>query len=256
MIYHDPISHTYYDKTKLIYDSPTKILKSYKQPFNSKVIAKAYAKKHGKTPEYWLKEWKEKSTTALSRGTSIHNTKEEVTYGRGVEVINKSVKLVVNGALFETENLFDLPDGVYPELNIWNVGWRIAGRPDKFVIETIEGKRYIDIYDYKTNGKIDKVSYIDEKGVRKMMKAPLSHLMDANYVHYTLQLSMYAYILETYGFIPRHLEIIHIPHPIDFLGKPVQPADVLYPVPYLKDEVLTMLAHYDAKRKHQFYKNK
>jgi hypothetical protein len=247
MINYSDHDHTYYNEKKVIYDSPTLILKGLKQPFDSKAIAKAYAKKHGKTPSYWLKEWKKKKDTALDRGDKIHAEKEELSFGRGYEKVSGAIRPVFNGELYANRNLTDLPDGSYPELILYNNGWRIAGRADKVVIETIKGVRYVDIYDYKTNGRIDMLSYQDKSGKYKMMKAPVSHLMDTNFNHYSIQLSFYGYMLETHGFKVRNMQIIHIPHPIEVLGKSFQPPDQPYDMPYLKNEVLNILEKNNRK---------
>lgn len=249
MINYSDKHHVYFNDDNVIYDSPTKILKKYKQRFDAKTAAKHYAKRHGETPAYWQSEWKRKSQNALSRGHKIHAEREELAFGRGVERVAGQVKPVINGQLYNTINLYDLPDGIYPELPIWNDGWMVAGRPDKFVIETIDGERYIDMYDYKSNAEIKKIGWKDWSGEYKRMLDPISHLMDSTWTHYALQLSMYHYILETHGFIPRKTQVIHIPHPYDVLGIQIQPPDVIYKLPYLKKEVLMMLEHYNRKRK-------
>lgn len=247
--------HVYFNQENIIYDSPTKILKRYRERFDAKTRAKAYAKKYGKTPKYWLEQWKNKSTSALLRGHTIHSDREEGSFGRGIEKISGVIRPVHNGILYQPQNLENLPDGVYNEFPVWNDGWKIAGRPDKFVVETIEEKRFADIYDFKTNFKIDKVSYKDIKtGNYKYMLKPVEYLMDSKWIEYALQLSMYGYILETHGFIIRSLQLIHIPHPIDLMGLNVQPKDVIYPVPYLKPEVLKIFDHYNRQRSVAYYK--
>lgn len=245
--------HVYFNERREIYDSPTKIIKKYRQRFDAKTASKAYAKKFDHTPKYWQEQWKEKGTVAIKRGNTIHSSKEQASFGLGNERVGGKIRPVVNGILYQPQNLYELPDGSYPEFPIWNDGYKIAGRPDKFIIETVGQDRFIDIYDYKTNGKIDKVSFQDRNGSYKMMLPPVQHLMNAKWQEYAIQLSMYMYILEAAGFIPRSMQLIHIPHPIDVVGVPVQPADVLYPLPYLKDEVLNILNHHNKKRKVALY---
>jgi len=242
--------HIYFNNDNIIYDSPTKILKKYKKRFDAKTASIAYAKKFGKTPSYWREQWKQKSSAALDRGHKIHSEREEGSFGRGIERVDSGIKPVLNGYLHYKGSLSDLPDGIYPEFPVWNDGWMIAGRPDKFVIETIGDDRFVDIIDYKTNGKIDKISWQDYNGNYQHLLAPVQHLMDSKWVEYALQLSMYQYILETHGFKPRNRQLIHIPHPIELAGVVLeQPKDVIYPLPYLKDEVLAILNDHNKKRK-------
>jgi len=42
------------------------------------------------------------------------------------------------------------------------------------------------------------------------MKSPIGHLMDCNYIHYELQMSMYAWMLEQFGFTVRNIAFHHL----------------------------------------------
>ena len=257
MIYFDQERHLYYNAKGEIYDSPSKIFKKYKQKFDAKTVAENYAKKHGQTPEYWLEQWKQKSDKALSRGTAIHNQKEELDLGMGfTRTVTGQIVQVENAERFLVDDLYKLPDGAYPEINLWNHGWKIAGRPDKVILETVRldgaPKRYAHIEDYKTNRKIDKTSYFNPRTESyKMMLGPLAHLMDCSWVHYMLQFSTYQFMLETHGFTPGLRTLIHIPHPIvDENGNSTQPEDVLYKMPYAKTEILNTLEDYNRTRRY------
>lgn len=259
MIYFDQNIHVYYNTDGVIYDSPSKVFARYKNKFDAEAVAKNYAKKHGETPEYWIKKWDEERDKSLVRGTGIHQTKEDLMFGRGIDKHNGKMFDVHNSDLVLTQrkisNLIDLPDGVYPEIPLWNHNWRISGKPDKLVLETVNGKRFAHLDDYKTNKSIDKVSYQYQNGEYKMMKGPLDHLMDCSWVHYGLQMSFYLYIMEAAGYIPGELKLIHIPHPEkDEAGNVIrQPEDVLYKMPYMKPEILLTLADYNKGRRIQRY---
>ncbi len=69
------------------------------------------------------------------------------------------------------------------------------------------------------------------------MKYPLNNLMDCNFYHYTLQLSLYAYLLQQINpeFNIKGLKIVHIDHD----NKQHE-----YDIEYLKDDVERMLKHY------------
>lgn len=177
-----------------------------------------------------LKEWEKENVASIRKGNKYHERKEKKSYAQGYE-INPFTQQKVPIAYNPPEegektnivhNLYDLEDGYYPELLIWNEEKLLAGQADKVFIETVleNGiyKRVIDIDDYKTNKKITKNGF---KG--KRMKNPLSHLQDCNYVHYNLQISLYAWMLEQFGFVPRNLSFHHF--------------NQIYPLPYLREEV-------------------
>lgn len=263
MIFFDSRSHIYYNTQGQVYDSPSKVFSHYKNKFDEIEASKAYANKHGKTPQYWRRKWKEVREASLERGTGIHESKEELMFGRGIEKYQGTIHTVHNSERLIINKLSDLPDGVWPEIPIWNDEYMISGKPDKLVIETLHTwdgkKRYAHIDDYKTNKSIDKISYWSPRtGEYKMMKDPLSHLMDCNWIHYALQMSFYQFIMEQAGFYVGNRVLIHIPHPIiDTHGKVLQqPDDVLYKIPYMKREILLTLDHYSTIRKPMVYKPK
>ena len=118
-------------------------------------------------------------------------------------------------------------------------------------VPLIHGK-YFCILDWKTNknelhntaGYYKKIKINNiwvksdiwvETGER--FKYPLDMLEASKFNIYSLQLSLYAYILERWGYklLDNGLEIIHFPVGSD---------PVLLKIPYLKDEVEIMLNHH------------
>lgn len=185
-----------------------------------------------------LNEWKSKNDKSIKKGNDYHNFKEnqakELGYCEnpytGVEypTIHSTKIEVKKGIEYRSPivtNLYDLEDGFHPELILWNDKAKIAGQSDLVFIETIEGKRYIDIDDYKSNNKIDTYSFMKHK-----MLDPLSHLHDVNYNHYRLQISCYAWLLEQAGYIPRNLGFRHLTTPYRFQ--------------YMKKEVESIMPNY------------
>lgn len=248
MVQLEPIKHVYTNEQGIVYDSWSRIQNYYKNHFPAEEAAKAYAKKHGYTPSYWLREWKKRSSVALKRGTKIHDDREEIVQGRGIDKHKDTLMPVRNAHLYGNGDLSKLPDGTYTELDIWNDGWKIAGRADKVVLYTKDKQRYADILDYKTNGTIHFESYKNLSGQYKMMLAPVQHMMDCSWSHYTLQLSFYQYMLETWGFQPGDRTLIHIPHPVvGLMGETLQPKDILYEVPYRKGEIMNILDDFSKK---------
>jgi hypothetical protein len=105
--------------------------------------------------------------------------------------------------------------------------------------------RVADVEDYKTNKKLRQYGYQYPDGTYRMMLGPLKHLHDCELTHYTLQLSIYQYMLEWMGFAPGRRRIIHFPHAIEGIGIP--PIKT-YELPYLRAEVIAMISHLENKR--------
>jgi len=102
-----------------------------------------------------LESWGENNLKSINKGNLYHESREAMSYDQGFE-INP-----FNGKKFEItevqtgdktnllKDLYDLKDGFYPELLIWNEDNTVAGQADKVFIESIGDIRYIDIDDYK-----------------------------------------------------------------------------------------------------------
>lgn len=77
-----------------------------------------------------------------------------------------------------------------------------------------------------------------------MMKFPLDNIQDCNFYHYTLQLSLYAFLLQKINpkFKIKKLLIVHFDHD----GNETE-----YQCDYLKDDVARMLLHYRRNQKIQ-----
>lgn len=237
-------SHTYSLRGRL-YRSSTQIVDQFIRPFDTVERSQYMAERYGRTPEYWVTKWRDGNQVSLDRGTLIHNTKEDYLHSRGVDTIgNKHFRVYNLEKPTDTHlklNYAKLPDGIYPELKLWNHVWGIAGRVDKPILDTDHlGHRIAHIDDYKTGRKIDQEGWQEKDGSYRMMLDPISHLHDCEWSHYALQLSIYQYMLEGFGFTPGERRIIHYPHPIEGLGTP---KPVIYKVPYLYTEVLKMLSH-------------
>ena len=97
------------------------------------------------------------------------------------------------------------------------------------------------IVTHNTNKKIDQKSGFDSsiKGNAKM-KYPLNNLMDCNFLHYTLQLSTYAWMIKKLNpdYIIDKLMLIHYDH-FDRVTN--------YDVEYKEDDVVRMLKYYKYK---------
>lgn len=245
-------------------DEYSKLMKSYGLDFNNKtvdnfIISYCFMMKSSSHLEkdvviQRLKEeqeaekdrWKDNNKKATDAGTKVHKYKEEslLDFGIDLDIFGLDVKVI--NLLEEIDDLSKLQDGVYPELMVWNNKFRIAGISDKITIETIGTKRFVDIDDYKTYKKVDEFSFLNKvTGEYKKMLPPIGHIMDCNKFHASLQLSMYGYFLECFGFTIRNIKFTHIIMDEDktkILGeKP-------YHCKYLREECVSILKHYDLHK--------
>ena len=191
-----------------------------------------------------LDEWQRTNIESCERGTAIHLQMEE-SFTKHKETDLKKYglggKFLVNtNATLEKNNseLLDIEKGVFPEYLIYRKSedgkFRLAGQIDLLI------KDGNDIYirDFKTNKKLEDKSFFNSKTKKNtMMKYPLNNLMDCNMVHYALQLSTYAWMLQQINpeFRIKSLVLEHHDHS----GNVTE-----HEVDYLKDDVIRMCKWY------------
>ena len=139
---------------------------------------------------------------------------------------------------------------IFAEKRVYLTKFRLAGTID---CPIIKGK-YFSILDWKSNAAdmhdtagYYKKEFIDGEWVKTdnwiitddTFNSPINHIPASKFHTYCLQLSIYAYIMEQWGYtlIPNGLAIVHYP-----LNK----EPVYIPVPYLRNEVIALLT--DHKR--------
>lgn len=185
-----------------------------------------------------LDAWDEENRKSCERGTKIHSDLENSLYGKRRDIDLAKYQIGGKFECIKDYNELDLEYGVYPEYLIHRVSedgkLRIAGQIDLLVKK---GNKII-IADYKTNKEIKTKSFYDKnKKTSEKMKYPLNNLDDVNYWHYTLQLSTYAWMIQKLNpdFEIEDLVMIHFDHNDNM---------TVYHLPYLKEEVIKMLAYY------------
>lgn len=103
---------------------------------------------------------------------------------------------------------------------------------------------------HNTNKEIKTKGVYDPKSRSEIkMKYPLNNLPDINYIHYTLQLSTYAWMIQQLNpdYIIDELILIHFPH---------EGGQVIYKLDYLKSEVEKMLRHHKKEKIREIQNNK
>lgn len=201
-----------------------------------------------------LDEYARKRKESTDRGTEIHSRIENEFYNKTNFNFSKYGFEELCGEFVCKKDHYelDLDRGVYPEyfLSITSDDGllKVAGMIDLL----IKDGNNIWICDHKTNKEIKKTSYYDKnKKSHVMMKYPLNNLMDTSLSHYSLQMSLYAYILQT---LRPELNVKGLViHHIDHDGN-----ETMIPCKYLKQDVIRMLNHYkkQIKIQQQLEKNK
>lgn len=193
-----------------------------------------------------------KRKTSSEYGTAIHKEREERFYQGGV-INPKDCGFLLYDGLYSCEkDNFDLnrEKAVLPEYLVYYSSsdklLNIAGQVDLIIKDGNE----LSIIDYKTNENgIDTKSYYDKFTKKsKKMFYPLNHLDDCKLQHYTMQLSLYAWMLQQINpdFKIKRLCLIHI----DRNNKETE-----IDVEYRKDDVIKMLKSYKKKLQIKKLKN-
>jgi PD-(D/E)XK nuclease superfamily len=250
MIHFDEASHRYSNNGQT-YISATQLIDMVTNKFDVKGQASRMAIAHGMTPEYWEEKWKKISKKAQDTGNELHARQEDLLGARGLDLMEGKTYRVQNPALIAAVSgnmdYFYWPDGVYSELLLWNHEYQIAGRADKVILSTHKsGYRFAHVHDYKTNKKLSTSSWFTPGEGYRRLKYPLAHLMDCDMVKYSLQMSIYQFMLEQMGFRPGMRVLLHYPPlPLD-LGyegerrkKPLK-----YKLDYLREDTYRLLNYY------------
>lgn len=176
-------------------------------------------------------QWDYKKTLSMWRGSAFHDMMERKYY-REKKMFNrhtltyfdvtKPKKRFDNQSL--AKNLYDLPDGGYPELLVFDPELPICGQADMVFLETVDDIRYADIDDHKTNEEQPSQKKYNKFGW------PLEHMHDNGHNKYMLQINIYAKMLVRHGFVPRNLGYTWY--------KDYDPdSGILMPFPYLEQEM-------------------
>jgi len=153
---------------ELMPDTFSEVKSCFSPPYDHNLIAAcahAYTKELGGEMSDVLEKmneitgkWKGINKKAIKKGNKYHDSQEALSYSKKTQInpfTNKEVKVIQKSVEVTSQNqslvnnLYELKDGYYPELLIWNDPYKLAGTADKVWIETVEDVRFIDIDDYK-----------------------------------------------------------------------------------------------------------
>jgi ATP-dependent exoDNAse (exonuclease V) beta subunit len=264
----EPTTHSYKSidaSDTTVWTSVTTLIGHLKQPFDSNAVAKkSAANKKGKWYGMSVDEiqavWKKESDRACNLGNWYHDQREQDITGC-VTLERHSKELPVIRPMFDEHGKKMAPsqkliEGIYPEHMVYLRSAGVCGQSD--LVEVANGAVYIT--DYKTNKEIKAESFRNWEGISQKMSFPVSHLDDCNLNHYNLQLSIYMYMilkhnpqLKPGGLIIHHIvfeeeddkdEFGYPISKLDSNGDPIVKDVIPYELPYLKDEVLSIMSWY------------
>ena len=163
--------------------SVSEMKKKFSPPFQTDIIAAAYARKHNIPLQVVLDDWEAKRKKSLVIGNDAHTyAKNHVESGFKITPTNDYQRGIYN---FWKKNKKKL-DILFLETPLMSLNSSIAGTPD---VVCIDSNGDIIILDYKTNGDIYK------QNKKQMLNKPLDFLPDSPYGNYCIQLNYYRLFL-------------------------------------------------------------
>jgi len=228
----DEKEHKYTDKTGRELISVTTLIHLYQpifDPTGEILINKAI--KEGVTPEELRKQWDYERDAACERGTQAH---KELEYWIDNGKIDK--KGEYKDVVKQIKNIKFKGD-LKSETILWSKKYGIAGTCDLF---DFYDSNQVDIWDLKTNKSIKKTSFFRRGQGFEMMLPPIQHLQNANFIVYSLQLSIYELLVEELGFWVNNKTLIYV--------TPKTKEVKLIPVLPLRKEALAIIEHYHKNK--------
>lgn len=178
----------------------------------------------------YLLQWQDKAETASEKGRKFHASAQDTSMSsRLVTADLQEIPAISGKDLLAAQDFTS--NGIYTELLLYSDKFKIAGQAD-WVMKT--GKT-VAIKDYKTCEKIPKESFQDQ-----VLLYPLHSLPSSKFFIYTMQLSLYAYLMELSGFTCRKLVLEHVISEKDRIP---------YEVEYMRQLCIDLVEHYVASQR-------
>jgi ATP-dependent exoDNAse (exonuclease V) beta subunit len=200
----DPRYHRYTYGGKQ-YTSVTKFIANFHKPFEEDYWSKTKAEEAGVPQEWILKDWKDKNDRANFVGHATHEWIENY-FKQIPQWVPNDLDIV------DRINKFNIIFGkqlhkltpVKFELRIFSKKYPLAGTIDSIFL--YKGKLFI--LDWKTNGRFTHDSH--DRGRFQKLLYPFDSYWKNHLNEYSIQVGMYALILEEWGFDIRGAYLVHI----------------------------------------------
>jgi ATP-dependent exoDNAse (exonuclease V) beta subunit len=194
--------YTYLDEQFI---SVTTFIQKFHKPFETEFWSKKKAEQAGVPQEWILKEWKHKNDYANDIGTQTHNWIEDY-YNQIWKPLPSNEDVIHRINKFNkvyAKKLHKLEPLKF-EVRVFSKRWKIAGMIDSLFL--YKGKIYI--LDWKTNKQFTDDNH--DKGKYEKLLEPFEDYWKNHLNEYSIQLSMYALILEEWGFEVGGAYLVHI----------------------------------------------
>ncbi len=229
-----PYGHKYAVKGESNYISVTKWVNSQFPVFNAEHVINrmmaspnwANSSYHGRSKQSIKDEWQANGKSAAAAGTRLHEIIERFYNNCDVEVDEDMV---------EFQQFLEFEEAIGSKLRPFRTEWRVFDESLK-VAGTIdmafegEARDAVVLYDWKRSKKI-----VKDNCWQNALSPGLSHLPDANYWKYALQLNAYRHILEKcYGKTVEAMFVVVL-HPLN-----ANKSFIRLPIPVLERELRAM----------------
>ena len=197
----DPTKHKYTYHGE-VFQSVTQYISQFKPKFDSEYWSKKKADERGVDQKEILLEWKKLNDYANDVGTDTHQWIENYfnrVYSPLPPNIDKIDRINKFNKIFAT-HLYKLSPVKF-EVRIFSKKWKLAGTIDSIFL--YRGK--IFLLDWKTN----KHDYENQKIFNKLL-SPFDEFDESHINEYSIQISLYALILEEWGFEIGGGYLVHI----------------------------------------------
>ena len=222
-------THQYFNLKGEEYNSVSSVLARIKTPFDANGISRAMAMKLSKeqgisideAQQKVLGEWSYAKDSSLVKGNFVHGGLENYSrFGTVDPKLSKPIAFL--GNLFRSYYKF------YPEVKLFSHRCRVAGTTDLVLQRQKSKVPVLDFGDYKTNESkgiyFDSISRKDGviKHYNRYLLPPFDYMEDCNYVIYSLQLSIYAFMaMDSLGIKVGRLFILFIDNSYNVTEIPV-----------------------------------
>lgn len=194
--------HKYYIDGKEM-NSVTKVIGTFKQKFDTDYWSEKKAKDRGITKEEVLAEWKYKSDYSCEKGTLFHEYAENYLNNKVFPYDNTRIKKMLGEGEEDVKKDFDKLKNLFHKFYDDSYGKLIPIKSEVIVgdeelevcgmVDQLFWNNKVDelqIWDWKTNKEIKR------NNKWQQFQYPLEHLDICEYNTYSLQLSLYKYLIE------------------------------------------------------------
>lgn len=199
----DPEQHVYTYNGNVMRGT-TGFLHNFVKPFDSDYWSKKKAEQAGITQEEMLAQWDAKRDRSCDLGHMVHDYIEHF-YENNSTKLTEDEEANLRIAKFHTiyENKLKNLISVGSEIKVFSKKWNLAGTIDKIYLY----ENSIILGDWKTNKEIK----TDKSFCFNKLLTPFNKYKDNELNKYSLQLSIYALLLEEAGIYVDYCFICHIP---------------------------------------------